>query len=36
MREKDLACYCPKGSPCHTDVLLRLANHDCKAESGRL
>lgn len=23
---KDLACYCPLGSPCHADVLLDLAN----------
>ena len=23
---KNLACWCPLGSPCHADVLLRLAN----------
>lgn len=23
---KDLACWCPLGSPCHADVLLALAN----------
>jgi hypothetical protein len=22
----DLACWCPLGSPCHADVLLKLAN----------
>lgn len=25
-RGKDLACWCPVSSPCHADVLLRLAN----------
>jgi hypothetical protein len=25
LRGKNLACYCPEGSPCHADVLLRLA-----------
>jgi hypothetical protein len=23
---KNLACFCPIGSPCHADVLLRIAN----------
>jgi hypothetical protein len=23
---KDLACWCPLSSPCHADILLRLAN----------
>lgn len=23
---KDLACWCPVGTPCHADVLLRVAN----------
>lgn len=23
---KDLACWCPIGSPCHADVLLEIAN----------
>ena len=23
---KDLACWCPLDQPCHTDVLLRIAN----------
>lgn len=23
---RDLACWCPPGSPCHADVLLELAN----------
>lgn len=27
----DLACWCPPGSPCHADVLLRLANPDAVA-----
>lgn len=26
LRGKDLACWCPIGSPCHADVLLELAN----------
>ena len=26
LRGKDLACWCPEGSPCHADILLRLAN----------
>lgn len=26
LRGKNLACYCKPGSPCHADVLLRLAN----------
>lgn len=26
LRGKDLACWCPIGSPCHADVLLDLAN----------
>lgn len=26
MRGKNLACWCPLGSPCHADVLLELAN----------
>jgi hypothetical protein len=26
LRGKDLACWCPLGSPCHADVLLELAN----------
>lgn len=26
LRGKDLACWCPAGSPCHADILLRLAN----------
>lgn len=31
---KNLACFCPIGSPCHREVLLRFANnkettHDC-------
>lgn len=26
LRGKDLACWCPTGSPCHADVLLELAN----------
>lgn len=25
---KDLACWCPSGSPCHGDFLLSLANTD--------
>ena len=26
LRGHDLACWCKPGSPCHADVLLRLAN----------
>jgi hypothetical protein len=26
LRGRDLACWCPLGSPCHVDVLLELAN----------
>jgi len=26
LRGKNLACYCKPGTPCHADVLLRLAN----------
>lgn len=26
LRGRDLACWCPLGSPCHADVLLELAN----------
>lgn len=26
LRGKDLACWCPEGSPCHADLLLELAN----------
>jgi Domain of unknown function (DUF4326) len=26
LRGKHLACWCPIGSPCHADVLLKLAN----------
>lgn len=26
LRGKDLACWCPIGSPCHADVLLEIAN----------
>lgn len=26
LRGKNLACWCAEGTPCHADVLLRLAN----------
>jgi len=26
LRGKNLACFCPPGSPCHADVLLAIAN----------
>lgn len=26
LRGKNLACWCPVGSPCHADVLLKFAN----------
>jgi hypothetical protein len=28
LRGKDLACWCPLGSPCHADVLLEAANRE--------
>jgi hypothetical protein len=28
LRGKNLACFCPIGSPCHADVLLAIANED--------
>lgn len=28
LRGKNLACWCPIGSPCHADVLLELANKE--------
>ena len=33
LRGKDLACWCPPGTPCHADVLSRLARQ--MPESGR-
>lgn len=32
LRGKNLACWCPAGSACHADVLLRLANAELTAE----
>lgn len=32
---KDLVCWCPVGSPCHADVLLRIANPDQLATPER-
>lgn len=26
LRGRDLACWCPIGSPCHADVLMEIAN----------
>lgn len=36
LRGKNLACYCRPGTPCHADVLLRLANdqRNGAAENG--
>ena len=28
LRGKDLACWCPLDSPCHADILLKLANQE--------
>ena len=28
LKGKNLACFCPEGSSCHADVLLKLANHE--------
>lgn len=30
LRGKNLACWCPIGSPCHADVLLALANGEAR------
>lgn len=30
LRGKNLACWCKLGTPCHADVLLRLANEEHK------
>ena len=30
LRGKNLACFCPIGSPCHADVLLEIANGGAK------
>ncbi|QCO00516.1 DUF4326 domain-containing protein (plasmid) [Azospirillum argentinense] len=32
LRGKNLACFCAEGSPCHRDVLLRLANGTVEIE----
>ncbi|XEY15239.1 DUF4326 domain-containing protein (plasmid) [Azospirillum sp. HJ39] len=32
LRGKNLACFCAEGSPCHRDVLLRLANGPVEIE----
>ena len=26
LRGKDLACWCKEGTPCHADILLKIAN----------
>ncbi|AMV25490.1 hypothetical protein VT84_13915 [Gemmata sp. SH-PL17] len=28
LKGRDLACWCPEGSPCHADVLLEMANRE--------
>ncbi len=35
LRGKNLACWCPPGSPCHADVLMKLAVADCPTCNGR-
>ncbi|QCG95027.1 DUF4326 domain-containing protein [Azospirillum sp. TSA2s] len=35
LRGKHLACWCPVGSPCHGDVLLRLANAPAAQEGEK-
>lgn len=35
LRGKSLACFCPEGSPCHGDVLLRLANAPAAQEGEK-
>ena len=34
LRGKNLACWCPIGSPCHVDVLLEIANSEADAENA--
>lgn len=34
LRGKNLACFCPEGSPCHGDVLLRMANEAAGPTGG--
>ncbi|ODT86694.1 DUF4326 domain-containing protein [Phenylobacterium sp. SCN 70-31] len=34
LRGKNLACWCPLGSPCHADVLLELANAPSEEGEG--
>lgn len=34
LRGKNLACWCPIGSACHRDVLLRLANAEVSRGDG--
>jgi hypothetical protein len=33
LRDYNLACWCPIGSPCHADVLLAIANSECERTS---
>jgi hypothetical protein len=35
LRGKNLACWCKLGTPCHADVLLRLANHTETSKSKK-
>jgi hypothetical protein len=35
LRGKNLACWCPIGSPCHADVILRLANEQQSTSTGK-
>lgn len=35
LRGKNLACWCPIGSPCHADVLLELANAPASTEERK-
>lgn len=34
LRGRDLACWCPPGSPCHADVLIELANAPLRCEAA--
>jgi hypothetical protein len=36
LRGKNLACWCPIGMPCHTDVVLDIANTREAAQTGLL
>lgn len=34
LRGKNLACWCKAGGPCHSDILLRIANAPIRNKAG--